>query len=122
MSTFVRGPERAPNRALSIVQSLFREYHPRNFNIRLWDGTQWPSETEAPFTLTFHNPGALRKMLANPTSDLSLAEAYIYGDLDVDGNIEGVFPIADYLLKLHPRFSERLKIGCDLFSLPKTAH
>ena len=44
---------------LGVLRDLFAEYHPRDFDVRLWDGTVWPAETdETRFTLTFTSGGA----------------------------------------------------------------
>ena len=32
-------------KALTILQLLLQDYHPRNFSVRLWDGSQWPAST-----------------------------------------------------------------------------
>jgi len=37
-----------------------------------------------------------------PGDELSLAEAYLYNDFDIEGDIETIFPVAD-------RLSERVK-------------
>ena len=49
--------------ALSFLQSLLVDYQPRDFAVRMWDGTQWDPEPENPtrFTLVLHHPGSLRK-------------------------------------------------------------
>src|SRR4030067_632760 len=47
------------------------------------------------FTLVIHRPGALRRMFLHPT-DLSLGDAYIHGDFDIEGDFESSFALADY--------------------------
>ncbi|MDH3193798.1 MAG: cyclopropane-fatty-acyl-phospholipid synthase family protein, partial [Acidimicrobiia bacterium] len=52
--------------------------------LRLWDGSLvGPS---APATVVLNHPGALRA-LALPPSDLTAGEAYIYGDVDFEGDL-----------------------------------
>ncbi|MFQ5794516.1 MAG: class I SAM-dependent methyltransferase [Candidatus Bipolaricaulia bacterium] len=119
MTTRVQTIDKAASHSLAILQFLLRDYHPRNFTICLWDGSQWPAEIECPdFTLTLKHPGALRRMLQNTTTDLYLGEAYIYDDFDIEGDIEAVFPVADYLMSLDWRISTRLRLGWKLLHLP----
>ncbi|HEX6554950.1 MAG TPA: hypothetical protein VF026_19440 [Ktedonobacteraceae bacterium] len=63
---------------LSLLQDLFDFYHPRDFAVRLWDGTLWPADEGQPthFTLVLQHPGALRAMFL-PPGELALGEAYI---------------------------------------------
>ncbi|MBN1287653.1 MAG: class I SAM-dependent methyltransferase [Anaerolineae bacterium] len=83
---------------LSFAQDLWKNYHPRDFALRLWDGTTWGPEPGQParFTIVLNHPGALRKMFFPPT-DLSLGEAYIYGDFDIEGDFEAAFRMTDRL-------------------------
>ncbi len=53
-----------------------------------------------------------------PPGELSLAEAYIHDDFDVEGRIEAVFPLADRLLEGRRSVTERLLHGRRLLSLP----
>src|SRR6266705_7103833 len=84
--------------SLSLLEELLGSYHPRNFAVRLWDGTVWEAEEGQPtrFTLVLQHPGALRKMFL-PLSELTLGEAYIYNDFDIEGDIESVYAVADYI-------------------------
>lgn len=90
---------RAADATLSLLAELFGDYHPRDFAVRLWDGTTWEPEPGEParFTLVVRNPAALRTLLRHP-DELALAEAYVHGDLDFEGDLEAVFRAADYLL------------------------
>lgn len=62
----------------------------RNFAIRLWDDTVLPAQDEARFTLVLNRPAALRHMFRLPL-ELSLAEAFIRNDFDVEGDIFSAF-------------------------------
>jgi len=105
---------------LSLLQEILASYHPRNFAIRLWDGTVWEAERgySANFTLILQHPGALRKMFLS-RSELSLSEAYIYNDIDIVGDIQAIFPLVDYLLSLCWNTAEQLRYGLGLLRLPK---
>jgi cyclopropane-fatty-acyl-phospholipid synthase len=104
---------------LAFLKSLFGDYHPRNFIVRLWDGSQWVAETDSPhFVLTLKHAGALRRMFQNTGTDLSLGEAYLYDDFDIEGDIEATFPVADYLMGLDWSLGTRLRMGWELLRLP----
>ena len=65
MSKHVDTAEDSARKALTIFRLLMRDYHPRDFAIRFWDGSQWPAETGSPrFTLILNHPHALRCMFA----------------------------------------------------------
>src|SRR5215218_6448535 len=95
--------------SLAFLENLLGDYRPRDFGVRLWDGTTWDSEPGRParFTLMLEHPGALRSMFW-PPSEISLAEAYIYDDFDIEGGIEDVFGLADHLLTHRRSPAERL--------------
>ena len=50
--------------SLAFLENLIGDYHPRDFAVRLWEGTTWDSEPGQParFTLVLKHPGALRSM------------------------------------------------------------
>jgi cyclopropane-fatty-acyl-phospholipid synthase len=119
MTTQVQTSDKVAADSLAWLQALLGDYHPRDFTVRLWDGSQWPAETTSPrFTLALKHPGALRRMFQNPSSDLSLGEAYIYDDFDIEGDIEAVFQVADHLWSLDLGMVSRLKLGWQLRRLP----
>jgi cyclopropane-fatty-acyl-phospholipid synthase len=99
------------SRALNFLQELLREYHPRNFAVEFWDGTCWEPEPGQfrRFGWKVKRAGALRPVFGSLTP-LSFAEAFLYGDFDLDGDLEGLFPLLEYLLKKNwsPRQKERL--------------
>ncbi|MDQ4082614.1 MAG: class I SAM-dependent methyltransferase, partial [Actinomycetota bacterium] len=57
-------------------------------------------------------------MLLRP-SELSLGEAFVRGDFDVEGDLEGVFPLADVILAGQGR-RQRARHGARLLSLPRS--
>jgi cyclopropane-fatty-acyl-phospholipid synthase len=83
-------------------ENVLADYPRRNFQIRLWDGSTWGANQQPRFTLVLKHPGALRDMFLSP-SELTLAESYIFDDLDIEGDIEAAFHLADYLLAQGPR-------------------
>ncbi|HKV78088.1 MAG TPA: cyclopropane-fatty-acyl-phospholipid synthase family protein [Candidatus Sulfotelmatobacter sp.] len=81
----------------NFLDTLLADYPKRNFQVRLWDGGTWGLDRGPRFALVLKHPGALREMFFSP-SELTLGEAYIFDDLDIEGDIEAAFDLADYLL------------------------
>lgn len=105
--------------SLSFFDELLKDYHPRDFAVRLWDTSSIEPESgqTARFTLVINSPGALRRMFWSP-SEISLGEAYIYGDIDLEGNCESVFSLAEYLLGNPIKFARKSRLATKLLKLP----
>src|SRR6185369_5284677 len=110
--------------SLDVLRRLLAGYQ-RDFTVRFWDGTDWAPDGDGPsrFTLVLNHPGSLRAMLANPWDlQLSLAEAFLYEDVDIEGDLEAVFGFADFLLKERPwGLREKLWAARAVTSLPRSA-
>ena len=104
--------------SVEFLDALFKNYPKRDFQIRLWDQTTWGTEDRPRFTLVLKYPGTLRSMFSSP-SELTLGEAYIYDDFDIEGDIEATFDLADYLLRQELSPGESLDLGRRLEKLPK---
>jgi cyclopropane-fatty-acyl-phospholipid synthase len=111
--------DRAVQRATEFLDTLLAGYRDTPYAVRFWDGTRWkPGGTDAPlFTLVLQHPGALRRMFL-PANEITLGEAYIYDDFDIEGNIEAGISLADYFSELHPGLFEKLSTARYLLSLP----
>ncbi len=103
------------DRTVSIHDRLFPP--PRSFAVRLWEGSELPAANPA-FRLTLHHAGALRRMFAPPI-ELSLGEAFIYGDFDLDGDIISALSLLEAMFT--PAFSsgEIIRLARDVLSLPR---
>jgi cyclopropane-fatty-acyl-phospholipid synthase len=66
---------------------------PPALGVRLWDGSYWPRKAEYKTILVINNPFILRKILLAGT-ELIMADAYIYHELDIEGDLTGIFPLA----------------------------
>ncbi|OAG28125.1 cyclopropane-fatty-acyl-phospholipid synthase [Thermodesulfatator autotrophicus] len=88
-----------------LLDQVFRDLKPAYFKVRFWTGEEWnpPGLEEPKVTIVIKNPGILAHLLAFPT-DVRFGEAYIYDDLDFEGDIYAVFPLGEYLRKIYPRF------------------
>jgi cyclopropane-fatty-acyl-phospholipid synthase len=84
------------NKALN---ALFQDYEGPAFAIRLWNGWQWSfsTRTEPVCTIVIETPGALEALIAEP-NEITLGEAFIHRELDVEGDIFSVFTIAEHIL------------------------
>src|ERR1051325_47643 len=80
------------------LDELLKGYPKNDVQIRLWDGGRWGSQTPR-CTLILKHPGTLRRLCTQP-SELSLGEAYIYDDVEIEGGIEALFELADHFLEL----------------------
>jgi len=78
----------AVSRCRAVLAAVFGEPHQRPFDVRFWDGAVDRGQSaRPPFTLVLNRPAALRRMLL-PPNELSIVEAYISGDVDIDGSME----------------------------------
>jgi len=79
--------DQALQTTLSLLQDLFGSIQQYDFAVRLWDGNTWRpdagSQEPVRFTVVLQHPGSLRKMFL-PPNDLTLGEAYIYNDFDIE--------------------------------------
>ncbi len=117
-----RVEDKTSQRTLRFLQELLRDYPARDFAVELWDGTQWaPAASQfRRFTWKIHHPGVLRAAIGS-NSQLALAESYVHGDFDIEGDLEAVFPVADYLLNKEWSGKEKLRLGALLLGLPSAA-
>lgn len=104
----------------AFLKELLTGVCPRDFAVRLWDGTNLPPDDGQPtrFTLVLQHAGALKRMFSSPT-ELTLGEAYIYNDYDIEGDIEAAVRLRGALVRART-FAERLRLGSLLLKLPET--
>ncbi len=100
------------------LEALLADCPCRNFQVRFWDDTTWGAEAQPRFTLVLKHPGALRAMFQSP-SELTLGEAYIYDDFDIEGDIEAAFGLVDYLLGQERSLWDRVDLNQQLQKLPR---
>jgi len=113
--------DRIAEKALTFFEELLRDY-PRDFAVRLWDGSRLDPEPGRPTrcTLGINRPGALRRLF-QPANHAALGEAYIYGDVDIQGDVEALFPLVPYLLNLKMGKARQLRLAALLWGMPSTA-
>jgi cyclopropane-fatty-acyl-phospholipid synthase len=105
---------------LSLLGNLFGEFREGGLEVRLWDGSTWKPRGHLPprFTLALKHPGALRSMFL-PGTEVGMAEAYLCDDFDIEGEVEGILPLAEFLLTQRQSVMKRLRVIRELLSLPQ---
>ena len=102
-------------RSAALIDRLFPP--PRSFDVRLAEGAVLPGGNDPRFTLVLNHPGALRRMLSPPI-ELSMGEAFIYGDFDIEGDIFSAFSVIDRYFNRKFSLGELLGIVRDTLALP----
>lgn len=112
-------PAKTVAKVTAVLEELLGEYRPRDFAVELWDGTRWDPDPGqfCRFTWRIRNAGALRAALRSDRQ-VALAEAYVYGGFDIEGDILAIFPFAEYLDEKSFRTSEKVRLATLLLSLP----
>jgi cyclopropane-fatty-acyl-phospholipid synthase len=115
-----RNAAHAADVTLSLLKDVLCSAPAQNIAVRLWNGTTWTPDPAEPTrcTLVLQHPGALRKMFV-PPNDLSLGEAYLYDDFDIEGEIEAVVPLMRHFLNDRRTMRQQIHYGRRLLSLPK---
>jgi cyclopropane-fatty-acyl-phospholipid synthase len=109
--------DRAIRTSIRFLEELTAGYRGNDFAIRFWDGTVWGNARRPTFTLVLKHAGALRNMFTSP-SELTLGEAFINDDFDIEGDIEAAFGLTDFLLLHEYSVTEKLQLGSLLARLP----
>ena len=117
----IRRSDGAVQITLSLLDEVFGPSQVRDVAVRLWDGSIWHPDPTAPTrcTVVLRHPGALRRMFVPPT-ELNLAEAYLYDDFDVEGDMEAIVPLVKYFLLETNRKLAHLRHAASLMKLPNT--
>jgi cyclopropane-fatty-acyl-phospholipid synthase len=117
----ISSEDRVERSTIGILEELTAGYPHIDFAVRLWDGTQWGNLDNPDFTLVLNHPGALRNMFMSP-NELTLGEAYVKEDFDIEGDIQNVFKFGYFLLDRHFTVSDKLRLQALLRKLPKGTH
>ena len=80
-----------------LLGSLFEGYEGPSFAARFWDGWHWQSHGGTPkCTIVVNSADALRSLLLRP-SEVTLGEAFLAKDIDVEGDLFSVFDVAEHV-------------------------
>ena len=114
------GNRRESALTLSVLNRVLARYGPRDFAIRLWDGTLVPADPgmDARFTLVLKQPGALRRMML-PPNELALGETYLDDDWDLEGDILAAMRLGDVFEDVALGVGDLVGLARQLMSLPK---
>lgn len=122
MATVQKSTDPQVEAQLRLLQEMADGYEPRDFAVRMWDGTSWEPSPGQPanFTLVLNHPGSLRKMFW-PPRPLTTGMAYIYDDFNVEGDLVAFCFFCRHLTDLKTRLSvwRRLRLGWRLWNLPR---
>ncbi len=86
--------------------------------IRLWDGTLAYGTSTAPCTIIFRTPTTLRDMILHRNL-LRLADSYLTGEIDVEGDLESLFDLRTHLSGQDLPLGTRLKLLFMALRLPR---
>jgi cyclopropane-fatty-acyl-phospholipid synthase len=92
-----------------LLEILLRAAGPREYSIVLWDGRELGPEPgcSSHFTLRIREPGLLGRLALRP-SMATLGEAYVRGDVALEGDMLAAFSWADRLINADPTPLRRL--------------
>ncbi|MFZ0662798.1 MAG: class I SAM-dependent methyltransferase [Acidobacteriaceae bacterium] len=81
-----------------VFDTLFERYEGPAFAVRLWDGWQWfsPQCGEPACTIVFNSESALQAMAVSP-GEVTLGEAFLSKEIDVEGDLFSVFDVAEHI-------------------------
>ena len=104
--------------ARAVLEDAFGPIASRRFAVRFWDGTL-DEPAEAPrFTIVLETPGALRRMMT-PPSELALAESYIFGSVNVEGDLEAAATLGDVAAERLRSPRALLRLARHILALPR---
>jgi cyclopropane-fatty-acyl-phospholipid synthase len=103
--------------AQRVIEDLFGPLDGRQFSVRYWDGTTEQPAGEPIFELEIRRPSGLRRMLL-PPSEIAIAEAYLFGDIDVHGDMATAASLGDVALRRMNGFGAVLRLLRHAMALP----
>ena len=103
-----------------VLDLVFGAPFERSYDILLWDGSihRGSAVPGADFSLNIRRRGALRRMLL-PPSELSMVEAFISNDIDIEGNVESAMGLADAIGKRIQSFAGIARLIPRVLALPR---
>ena len=100
-----------------VLEDLFGPPEERPFAVRLGDSIVDAGRADARFALVLNHAGALRRMLVPPT-ELSIIEAYLYDDADIEGDLEAAAQLGDLVASRLTRTRDVLRVMRHVAALP----
>lgn len=83
-----------------VFDTLFAQYEGPSFAVRMWDGWTWSSAARGVpvCTIVFNSEDALQSLAVHP-SEITLGEAFVSKEIDVEGDIFSVFDVAEHIFQ-----------------------
>lgn len=102
--------DRRASIAVRLLERIFARL-PTPLVFRLWDGTtaRVGAPGECRFTVTFRSPRVFRRIIRRPTP-LRFGEAYIGGEVDIDGDMFAAMAAAEDVEKLRVPLGTKLAV------------
>jgi cyclopropane-fatty-acyl-phospholipid synthase len=88
--------------------------------VRRWDGAE-SGPDDAGWRLVLEHPGSLRALLLPPT-ELNAGEAYVFGDVDVEGSMVAAMRTASRMRQIELSPLDRMRLARSLRRLPRSPH
>jgi cyclopropane-fatty-acyl-phospholipid synthase len=107
-------PDRRVTAAVRLLRRVFAGVRtPLLF--RLWDGTDAPvgGHGESGFAVVFRSRAVFRRLLRRPTP-LRFGEAYVAGEIDIEGDVFAAMRVANEIEALRVPLGTRLAVLADL--------
>ena len=103
-------PDRRVATAVGLLRRVFAPL-PVPLAFRLWDGTETRvgATGESGFAVVFRSRPAFRRILRRPTP-LSFGEAYIAGEIDIEGDVFAAMRTANDIEQLRVSLGTRLGV------------
>jgi len=89
--------------------------------VRLWNGEQVTGSDSASCVVVFKHPAPLRHLLLHQALT-PLGEAYLAGDIVVEGDMEALFGLVEYLRTYKARWPDRVRMLGQALRLPANGH
>ncbi len=107
---------RAVEAGKHVLQGLMKDYS-GPVAVRLWNGETIIGTSDAPCTLVFNHPWALRDLILRQDL-IRLAENHLSGAIDVEGDMESLFSLTEFLLNAGWPLKQRLTALWNAWRLP----
>ncbi len=108
----------------SLMRTLEQVFHhyTGSLSIRLWNGDSITlGRKPAAATIVFHSPNTLRRLILRQDL-LHLAESYVDGDIDLQGDVNALLAQRDHLEKLKFSIRDRISLLLAAMTIHDNAH
>jgi len=100
-----------------ILQEILADYH-GPVAVQIWNDELVVGDENAPCTVIFHHPAVLRQLILY-RNVVHLAEDYLAGLADIEGDSECLFDLVTYMRDLKVSWSTKFRVMRHAFKLPR---